>query len=438
MTDSSKSAALFERAIKVLPGGISRNAIFRKPYPFYAASGDGCHITDIEGVKRIDFANNMASLIHGHNNAKLNDSIKQQLDKGTAFTMGTEAEVNYAEYMVERHDSFEKIRFVNSGTEAIMAAIRASRAYTGRVKIAKAEGAYHGAYDYAEVSENSNPDNWGELDAPHNNPVVFNTPKSALDEVVIIPFNDVERSLKILDQNAADIACLIIDVIPHRIGFIPATKEYVEKLGAWAKKNNTLLVFDEVITLRSDMGGAQTWFDVKPDLTAMGKMIGGGFPVGALAGSHEVMQVLNPLAEKKLFPHSGTFSANPLVMVAGLKAMQLFEGQEVSRLNLLATNLRQQIADAISIADVPLSVTGAGSVAKIHMMAPTPSSYREHYKTQKMKKMENMLIEYMAANGILMVGTCSLTLSTAMKSAEIDQFSEVFLAAIRTMKNDLL
>lgn len=436
MTNNTKSAALFERAIKVLPGGISRNAIFRKPYPFYAASGDGCHITDIEGVTRIDFANNMASLIHGHNRPELNEAIKQQLSKGVAFTMGTEAEVNYAEYMVERHNSFEKIRFVNSGTEAVMAAIRASRAYTGRVKIAKAEGAYHGAYDYAEVSENSKPDNWGELDAPNNNPVVFNTPKSALDEVVIIPFNDVERSLKILEKNAADLACLIIDVIPHRIGFIPATKQYVEKLGAWAKKNKTLLIFDEVITLRSDMGGAQTWFDVKPDLTAMGKMIGGGFPVGALAGSNEVMQVLNPLAEKKLFPHSGTFSANPMVMVAGLKAMQLFEGQEVSRLNMLATNMKKQISEAIAIADVPVSVTGAGSVAKIHMIAETPTSYRNHFKTKKMKSLENKLIEYMAENGVLMVGTCSLVLSTAMKNAEVDQFSETFLTALRNMKND--
>ncbi|MCJ8325340.1 MAG: aspartate aminotransferase family protein [Hyphomicrobiales bacterium] len=436
MTDNSKSAALFDRAIKVLPGGISRNAIMRKPYPFYADFGNGCRITDIEGVERIDFANNMASLIHGHNHAELNEAIKHQLDKGTAFTMGTEAEVKYAEYMIERYDSFEKIRFVNSGTEAIMAAIRASRAYTGRTKIAKAEGSYHGAYDYAEVSENSRPDNWGELEAPNNNPVVFNTPISALDEVVVFPFNDVERAINILEQNSQDLACVIIDVIPHRIGFIPADKEFVEALGAWAKKNKILLVFDEVITLRSDIGGAQSWFDVKPDLTAMGKMIGGGFPVGALAGSNEVMQVLNPLVKKTLFPHSGTFSANPLVMVAGLKAMQLFESQEVSRLNALAANLIKQISEAISIAGVPVSVTGAGSVAKIHMMGKPPNSYRDHFKTPQMKNLEHKLIEYMAANGVLMIGTCSLALSTAMTNAEIDQFSETFLSALRELKHD--
>ncbi len=434
MVYQSNSEALFSRAIKVLPGGISRNAIFRKPYPFYAAYGEGCTITDIEGVKRIDFANNMGSLIHGHNNLELNNAIKTQLDKGMAFTMGTEAEIAYAEYMVSRYKSFDKIRFVNSGTEAIMAAIRASRAYTGRVKIAKAEGAYHGAYDYAEVSENSKPDNWGAIDAPHNNPVVHNTPKSALDEVVIIPFNDVERSLAILDKNAKNLACVILDAVPHRIGFIPASKQYVEKIAAWAKKNAVLLVFDEVITIRNSLSGTQDWFDIKPDLTAMGKIIGGGFPVGALAGSDEVMQVLNPLADKVLFPHSGTFSANPMTMVAGLKAMQMFEGQEINRLNNLSDRLRKQIAEAVVIADVPVCATGAGSITKIHMLNKAPTGYREHYKYAKMKKLENRLIEYMAANGVMMVGTCSLILSTAMQATEIDHFSEVFLSAMRKMR----
>ncbi|NRA86589.1 MAG: aspartate aminotransferase family protein [Rhizobiales bacterium] len=438
MSQTPKSEKLFNRAIKVLPGGISRNAIFRKPYPFYAAHGKGCYITDIEGVKRIDFANNMASLIHGHCNEALNDAIKSQLDKGIAFTMGTEAEIEFAEYMTERFTSFDKIRFVNSGTEAIMAAIRASRAYTGKVKIAKAEGAYHGAYDYAEVSENSKPDNWGDIEAPNNNPVVFNTPKSALDEVVIFPFNDIERAINILDRHAKDLACIILDAIPHRIGFIPAQKHYMETLAKWAKNNSVLLVFDEVITLRADLGGAQSWFNVKPDLTAMGKMIGGGFPVGALAGSNEVMQVLNPLSDKVLFPHSGTFSANPMTMVAGHKAMQLFEGQEITKLNNLADRMRQQINEAISIADVPVCVTGAASVSKIHMMAETPTSYRDHFKTKKMKQLENRLIEYMAANGVLMVGTCSLILSTAMETKEIDRFSETFLNAMRDMKDEFV
>lgn len=147
------SDELFQQACKVIPGGISRNTVFRKPYPSYAASAAGCYITDIEGVQRIDFANNMASLIHGHAHPAVVESVIEQVKKGTAYMMATEAEVKYAELLCNRVPGFEKIRFVNSGTEAVMAMIKASRAFTGLSKIAKAEGAYHGTYDFAEVSQ---------------------------------------------------------------------------------------------------------------------------------------------------------------------------------------------------------------------------------------------------------------------------------------------
>ena len=143
----NKSEQLFKKALNVLPGGVSRNTIFRKPQPFYAVQGEGCYVTDIEGVTRIDFANNMASLIHGHAYPSIVDSVTQQLAKGSCFTMATEIEIDYAQLLCDRVPSFDKIRFVNSGTEAVMAMLKASRAYTGKEKIVKVEGAYHGAYD---------------------------------------------------------------------------------------------------------------------------------------------------------------------------------------------------------------------------------------------------------------------------------------------------
>ena len=148
-TQVSKSAALYERALQVLPGGISRNTVLRDPHPTYADHGAGCWLTDIEGVKRLDFANNMASLIHGHADPDIVRAVTEQLGKGSAFTMATEVEVRYAEHLCRRNPGFEKIRFVNSGTEALMVSLKASRAFTGRAKIAKVEGAYHGGYDYA-------------------------------------------------------------------------------------------------------------------------------------------------------------------------------------------------------------------------------------------------------------------------------------------------
>jgi glutamate-1-semialdehyde 2,1-aminomutase len=261
------SEALYDRAKQVMPGGCSRNTVLRKPHPLYVANGEGCYVTDIEGVTRIDFANNMASLIHGHSHPAVVTAVGEQLQRGTAFTLATEQEIVYAEAMCERVATFENIRFVNSGTEAVMSALKASRAYTGRPKIAKVEGAYHGIYDFAEVSQSSTPANWGRLDRPASVPVSYGTPKSTLDDVVVIPFNDAGRAIEILDAHSDELACVLLDLVPHRIGLMPATKEFVSAIRDWTRKNDALLVCDEVITFRCRYQGAQTFYDIEPDLT---------------------------------------------------------------------------------------------------------------------------------------------------------------------------
>ena len=195
----SASAGLYERAQKSLPGGVSRNTVLRKPHPLYADRASGCRVMDIDGVERIDFANNMASLIHGHAHPAVTAAVTEQLRKGTAFALATEVEVRYAEHLLSRSPAFQKLRFVNSGTEAVMGAVKASRAYTGRAKIAKIEGAYHGQYDYAEVSQTAKPTNWGTMDDPQSVPVAYGTPAAALADVIVIPYNDPETALAILD-----------------------------------------------------------------------------------------------------------------------------------------------------------------------------------------------------------------------------------------------
>lgn len=429
--EKSKSAALYERALKVLPGGCSRNTILREPHPLYAAYGEGCYVTDIDGDKRIDFANNMASLIHGHAQPDIVAAVNAQMSKGTAYTMGTESEITYAEHICSRNAGFEKMRFVNSGTEAVMGCLKASRAFTGRAKIAKAEGAYHGLYDYAEVSQTSKPENWGDLDHPTSVPVAYGTPRAALDDVVVIPFNDPERAVAILDQHADEIACVLIDLLPHRIGVIPASPAFVQALRKWTQDNGALLVFDEVITFRSTYGGAQQWYHLTPDLTAMGKMIGGGFPVGALAGRADVMDVMNPLADKVLFPHSGTFSANPITMTAGLVAMELYDREAVDKLNKLADYARDCAQEAIKVAGVAACVTGKGSMFKIHLRENAPDSYRTAFVSPQEGAWIKKLINHLSDDGILMINTCTATLSTAMTKNEIDTFAEALVRGLR-------
>ena len=431
---SGRSAALYERALELMPGGCSRNTVLRRPHPLYAEFGEGCYVTDIEGVKRIDFANNMASLIHGHAHPQVVGAVTEQLQRGTAFTLATEVEILYAEHLCGRNEGFEKIRFVNSGTEAVMSCLKAARAFTGRSRIAKVEGAYHGLYDYAEVSQTASPANWGAKDRPTSVPVAYGTPESALNEVVVIPFNDPDRALAILDQHADDLACVLVDLLPHRVGLIPASEPFLTMLRKWTRDHGALLVLDEVITFRGGFGGAQDDYAMQPDLTAMGKMIGGGFPVGALAGRKEVMEVMNPLQETVLFPHSGTFSANPVTMVAGLTAMMLFDREALTRLNALNDTLRSQITEAIRVAEVPACVTGGGSMFRVHLKPSPPENYRATYADAEEAKLRTVLLDHLFESGFMMINTCSGVLSTVMTQKEIDLLTEAFLAGFRKLR----
>ena len=437
MSTESKSASrsLYEEALEVLPGGISRNTIYRKPHPDYVSRGEGCRVTDIDGKTRIDFANNMASLMHGHAHPAIVSAVTEQLNRGTAFTMATEAELRFAQHICSRNEGFEKIRFMNSGTEAVMAMIKAARAITGRPKIAKSEGAYHGTYDYAEVSQKSKPENWGSETSPASVPVVQGTPQRALDDVIIIPFNDIDRTIDLLNQHKDELACVLIDPLPHRVGLFPATPEFMKAIREWTIENGSLLCLDEVITFRMGYGGAQDWFpDVKPDLTAMGKIIGGGFPVGGLAGRDDVMSCLDPTKDKLPFPFSGTFSANPITMTAGRVAMELFDEAAVAKVNQLGDYARKEIAAAIASTKTTACVTGAGSMFRVHLKAEPPVEYRSAWQDAEEVRNIKFLIDHLYDNGFMMINTCSAALSTVLGEAEVDQMVEVLAQGFEKLK----
>ena len=434
-SNGDTSKAIYDRAVGVITGGVSRNTIFRKPHPYYVASANGSYIKDIDGTKRLDFANNMASLIHGHSHPAIVKAVTDQLKKGSAFTMGTEVEVAFAELLTSRSPMFEKIRFMNSGTEAVMTMIKASRAFTGKFKIAKAEGAYHGTYDYAEISQTANPSNWGDIDNPNAVPVVQHTPKGITDDVVIFPFNDVERTIHLLEQNADQIACVLIDPVPHRIGLFPATNEFIEAIYNWTRKNNVILAFDEVVSYRVNYSGAQCTYSVKPDLTALGKIIGGGFPIGAIAGKSEIMEVLDPRAIFLKHPHSGTFSANPISTTAGRVAMELFDEQAVLNLNALAMTARKQIEESIKIADVPVCITGAGSMFKLHFQEKAPNTYRDAYQNKETGAIVKELLDYLFfKENIIMINTLACMFSTTLTQKNVDRLSEALLRGLKLVK----
>lgn len=437
-TAKRSAEEIYKQACEVIPGGVSRNTVFHKPHPFYAAHASGCYVTDIDGIQRLDFANNMASLIHGHAHPAIISAVIEQVQKGTAYTMATEAEVALAQLLCNRVESLDQVRFTNSGTEAVMAMMKAARAFTGRPKIAKAEGAYHGTYDFAEISQAPNPANWGDVSQPNSVPLAHGTPQGVLDDMIIFPYNDIERTIAILNRQAEKIAAVIIDPVPHRVGLLPGTDQFIEAIYNWTRENNTLLIFDEVVTFRVNYGGAQERYKVKPDLTALGKIIGGGFPVGAFGGRADIMKVLDPRESKLLFPFSGTFSANPVTVTAGRVAMELFDRDAVLKLNALTQVAIRQIEEAVKLADVPISLTGSGSMFRVHLRETPPQTFREAYQPKEISALIDEMLDFIYhSEQIMMINTFACMFSTVMTQKEVDKLSDGMLNVFRHIKPKL-
>src|SRR5499426_2318698 len=253
----SKSAALFARAQGVLPGGNSRTTVYMAPYPPYAASGEGCWVTDVEGDRRLDCLNNYTALIHGHAHPAIVEAATRRLALGASFPMPTPEEIELAALLCERLPSAERVRFTNSGSEAVMIALKAARGFTGRPKIAKFEGAYHGSYDWAEVSLSSGSGDWGPADAPTSVAYAKGTPPSVLEEVVVLPFNRTELAVARIEREARNLAAVLIDPMPNRAGLIPARPEFLRAIREVTRAHGICLIFDEVISFRVGYHGAQ-------------------------------------------------------------------------------------------------------------------------------------------------------------------------------------
>jgi glutamate-1-semialdehyde 2,1-aminomutase len=422
---SAASAALYRRARESLPGGNTRTTVFMSPHPVYAARGEGCRIIDADGVSRIDAIANFTALIHGHAHPVINEAVARQLALGTAFGMPTESEIDLAELLKGRVASIDMIRFTNSGTEAVMMALKAARAFTGRPKIAKCEGAYHGSYDYAEVSLETQPDQWLANDPP-STAYAAGTPQGVLSDVVAIPFNDTAASGEILHRHGREIAAILVDPMPNRAGLVAPDPDYLRMLRNVADEIGALLIFDEVITFRLGYHGAQGLFGIRPDLTVLGKIMGGGFPVGAVGGRADVMAVFDPSRGKPKLPHGGTFSANPVTMRAGQAAMQLLDQATFTRLDVMGERIRQGLRDAFARHGIPGQATGAGSLIKVHFTDRPIQDYRSAFPRPDEKERLNGFVTGLMNHGVIVAGYGLLALSTPMVDADIAFMLEAF------------
>jgi glutamate-1-semialdehyde 2,1-aminomutase len=433
---ASATQRLYEEAARYIPGGTSRLHYYFPPYPIYAREARGCRVTDVEGVQRLDFLNNMTSLIHGHGNAPIKAAIMAQLERGTAFSEPSEPEVDLARLLVQRVQSLEQIRFANSGTEAVMLALKLARAATGRSRIARFEGFYHGYYDHVQTSYASTPEQWGPAEAPATTASSGGLADSVLGEVLTLPYNTLPAVERLLQREGRGIAALIVDPLSNRAGFPLPEAGFLEGLRRITRDLGIVLIYDEVISFRVAHGGAQGVYGGQPDLTAFGKIIGGGLPVGAVGGRAEIMALLDPTKGPPVVASGGTFSANPLTMAAGVAAMEQMTPETYRDLDHLGQRLRRQATAAFAEAGVPGQLTGDGSLFRILLTNTPVSDYRSSLRgalpAGQLARLHRLLLD----EGVI-VSTSGLgCLSTPMGPDEVEAFVEALRRALRQLTSD--
>ncbi len=417
------SARLFVDAVRVLPGGDTRSTLHHHPYPLQLTRGAGTRVWDVDDNEYVDFTNNHTALVHGNAYAPVLNAVREQLESGTCFGTPTPLQIDAARCLVDRVASLERVRFCASGTEATMHATRVSRATTGRRLIAKAEGAYHGSQDDVFVSTHPTPENAGPPERPNAVPRSEGLGRSALTDTIVIPFNDAAAATERLCEIGDDLAGVLVEPVMGSAGMIPAEPEYLRALRDVTRKSGSLLVFDEVITLRLAHGGAQEWFDVAPDLTCFGKMIGGGFPLGAFGGRADVMDRFDPAGDDAL-AHPGSMNAYPVALVAAMTTLADLTRTRIDRMNDLGAQLRGRLEAVATSHAVPLQVTGLGSLLALHYRSAPVHSFRDTWDEDRERQQGVFL--GLLNEGVLIDRRGAACLSTQTGQAEVDAFVSAF------------
>jgi glutamate-1-semialdehyde 2,1-aminomutase len=422
------SESLFERAQKSIPGGVNSPVrAFRSVggTPFTTESANGATLHTVDGQELIDFVCTWGPSIHGHNNPQIREAISEALNKGTSFGTPNPYEVDMAEAVKECFPSIDLVRMVNSGTEATMSCLRLARGYTGRNKIIKFKGCYHGHVDSLLIKAGSGALTLG-------NPDSAGIPESFAKETIVLPYNDTEALKKAFEEWGHDIAGLIVEAYPANCGLILPKEGYLEFIREICIKYGTVFIMDEVMTgFRVSLGGVQVKHGITPDLTAMGKVIGGGLPVGAFGGKKEIMSCVAPLGPVY---QAGTLSGNPLAMAAGLSAIKQLKNEDKhSKLADATEYLYNEVMNAAKNANVALQMPHTCSMFGLYFTDKTVNNFDEAINSQT----ENFvkLFNYCLSNGVYLPPSAFETcfLSTAHTPEILEKAVSVICEGIRKL-----
>ncbi len=421
---TTKSKAAWEAAKEYLPGGDSRNSIFWEPYPIFVDRASGAHVVDADGTDRLDFIGTMTTLILGHGPQPVVEAVSEQLQRGLVYNAPNQFQVRLARLLCERIPCFDQVRFTNSGTEATLNTIRAARAITGRSLIAKVEGGYHGSHDTVSVSVRVDPRKAGERLRPDSLAATEGLGEGVLDSVVVLPFNETGPARERLEEHKHELAAVIVEPMLGSVGMLPATHEFLTMLRDFTAEHGIVLIFDEVISFRAAPGGAQEYYGVTPDMTSLGKIIGGGFAVGAFGGRRDIMALYDPSNGPPRVAHAGTFNANPVTMLAGSVTLEQLTPEVYRRIAEVTEYLRQGLRETGRELEVPVQVTGLGSLFGLHFTNETLVGYRDIATADAAFRQQVFL--GLMNEGILMAPNLVGAISTELGEAEADSFIGAF------------
>jgi glutamate-1-semialdehyde 2,1-aminomutase len=353
-----KNEELFQNSKKVLVGGVNSPVRAISPFPFFVSKGEGAKLFDEEGNSYVDYCLAFGPLILGHKNPTISKAIEKRLSKGWCFGTPTTSELDYANFITQHVPNVDKIRCVNTGTEATMAAIRLARGFTGRDKIIKIEGAFHGAHDCVLVKAGS-----GAL--THSVPNSKGIPDDVTKNTILIPYNDIEALENALKENKDEVAGLITEPVIGNAGCILPKKGYLKEVKKLLVENGSLLILDEVITgFRLGMGGAQKYFGVDADIITMGKIVGGGFPIGVIGARNEIMDMFTPTGNVY---NAGTFNGHPISITAGLTTLKTLKEKNIlEKVAKTGNNLQKGLSEILEDMNLIYQVQGIGPMFQVY------------------------------------------------------------------------
>ena len=426
----SKSEQLHKEARRFMPGGDTRASSFYRPFPSFMVKGEGCRVYDADGHAYIDFMNNYTSLIHGHAHPKVVEAIVEQARRGTVYGSPVECQTELAQEICDRLPSAEKVRFCCSGTEATMTAIRLARASRKKYKIVKMEGGYQGAYDLGQISIYPALDKVGPIEKPNSVPEDVSIPPNTVKDCIIAPYNNIAETERIVAENSEDLAAVIVEPVQGACGMVPADPEFLRALREVTSKYGIPLIFDEVITFRLARGGCQEIYDIIPDLTTLGKIVGGGLPGGAIAGREELLSISSPY-ESNGVSLSGTLHGNPMSTVAGLATLRELTASEIDRINGLGEQLRSSFTNVLEEVGVKAQITGMGSLTQFHFTDQEVTNWRNAV-TERLDIRETLQV-LLLDRGIFVAPRDMFSISTPMSEKEVDEA----VAAVRDCLVDI-